>query len=119
VAENENNVVDEKKVKDYIMMNKKYFPENKLYLLEERLKKMTEDELKRLHYLELKEPTTMLIISILVGEFGIDRFMLGDVGMGILKLLTFGLCGILWIYDIVTIQRQTKEKNLRDLQLGI
>lgn len=41
--------------------------------------------------------------------------MLGDVGMGVLKLLTGGLCGILWLIDVCTIQKKTKEKNFDNL----
>ncbi len=42
-----------------------------------------------------KDAGTMLVLSILFGGFGVDRFMLGDMGMGLIKLLTFGGCGIL------------------------
>jgi len=35
--------------------------------------------------------------------------------MGILKLLTAGLCGILWIYDMVTIQDKVKNMNFEEL----
>ena len=51
----------------------------------------------------MKSKTTALILSILVGGFGVDRFYLGYTGMGILKLLTGGCFGILWIIDIVNI----------------
>lgn len=44
-----------------------------------------------------------LIISIFVGEFGIDRFYMGKIGTGFLKLITFGGIGIWWIIDIVLI----------------
>lgn len=50
-----------------------------------------------------KSKTTALILSILVGGLGVDRFYLGYTGMGILKLLTGGVFGILWIVDIVNI----------------
>jgi len=66
-------------------------------------------------YVQLKEPTTYLLISIFIGQLGIDRFLLGDVGMGILKLLTGGLCGILWIYDMVTIQDKVRNLNFEEL----
>ena len=44
-----------------------------------------------------------LVLSITVGEFGIDRFYMGKVGTGILKLITVGGLGIWWIIDIVLI----------------
>ena len=48
-----------------------------------------------------KNKSTALIFSVLLGGFGIDRFYLGYTGIGILKLLTGGCFGILWIVDIV------------------
>lgn len=42
-------------------------------------------------------------LSILVGEFGIDRFYMGKIGTGILKLITLGGLGIWWIIDIVLV----------------
>ena len=51
----------------------------------------------------MKSKTTALILSILVGGLGIDRFYLGYTGMGVLKLLTGGCFGILYIIDIINI----------------
>lgn len=51
----------------------------------------------------MKSKTTALILSILVGGLGIDRFYLGYTNMGILKLLTGGCLGVLWILDIINI----------------
>ncbi|MDQ6692903.1 MAG: TM2 domain-containing protein [Chloroflexota bacterium] len=45
--------------------------------------------------------TTALILSVLTGSLGIDRFYLGYTGLGIAKLLTCGGCGIWSIIDIV------------------
>jgi len=53
---------------------------------------------------------TALLLSILVGQFGVDRFYLGYIGLGILKLLTLGGCWIWWLIDIILIAT----KNLKD-----
>lgn len=48
-----------------------------------------------------------LLLSVLVGSFGVDRFYLGKVGTGILKLVTFGGFGIWWLIDIIMIATRT------------
>ena len=50
-----------------------------------------------------KEWTTTLIISVLLGGLGIDRFYLGYTGLGIAKLLTCGGCGVWAIIDLILI----------------
>lgn len=51
----------------------------------------------------MKSKMTALILSILLGGLGVDRFYLGYTGMGVLKLLTGGCFGVLWIIDIINI----------------
>ena len=50
-----------------------------------------------------KEFLTTLLISFLLGWFGIDRFYLGYTALGILKLITLGLCGIWALIDLLII----------------
>ncbi len=50
-----------------------------------------------------KDWTVLLILSILLGGLGVDRFYAGSIGLGILKLLTAGGCGIWWLIDIIMI----------------
>ena len=44
-----------------------------------------------------------LLISYLVGSFGVDRFYLGKIGTGVAKLLTFGGLGVWAIVDLLLI----------------
>ena len=103
--------MEQQKVDMFIMTNQKYFPAEKLMYIREKLMSAEDDKFALASTIEMKDPTTLLIISILLDSFGIDRFMIGDTGMGILKLLTAGCCGILTIVDWFTIQNKTKELN--------
>ena len=60
---------------------------------------------------------TPSIIFDLGGE--VHRFMIGDTGMGILKLLTCGCCGVLTIIDWFTISKKVKQKNLAAISMII
>ena len=50
-----------------------------------------------------KDWTTLLILSILLGGLGVDRFYAGHIGLGVLKLLTVGGCGIWALIDIIMV----------------
>ena len=107
--------MEQKKVDMYLMTNQKYFPEEKIMYLKEKLLAADESKFSLISTVELKDPTTLLLVSIFLGELGIDRFMLGDTGMGILKLLTAGCCGILAIIDWFQIQKKTRELNFNKI----
>lgn len=53
----------------------------------------------------MKDKTTALLLSIFGGILGFDRFYLGYVGLGILKLLTAGCFGILALVDLFRIAK--------------
>jgi hypothetical protein len=50
-----------------------------------------------------KDWLATLLISFFVGWFGIDRFYLGYTALGVLKLITFGGCGIWYLVDLILI----------------
>lgn len=51
----------------------------------------------------MKSKVVALILSIFLGELGIDRFYLGYIGTGILNLITCGGFGIWWLIDLIMI----------------
>lgn len=104
--------MDKTQINSWLMINGKNFNTKDLPIIQSRLEQVTEDKMLLLNSVELKDPTMMLVISLFFGTLGIDRFLIGDIGMGVLKLLTAGGCGIIAIMDWFTIMKKTKDKNL-------
>ena len=101
----------------YVMTNQKYLPAEKIVFIKQKLMEADESKFQLISAVEFKDPTTILLVSIFLGGLGIDRFMLGETGMGILKLLTAGCCGILTIIDWFSVQKKAKDLNYNNLML--
>ena len=99
------------KVDMYMLSHTNFFPVSKVSLVREKLLQADDSKYTVLVSVELKYPIVMLMVSIFGGILGIDRFMLGDTAMGILKLLTAGGCYIFYIVDWFLVQDRTKQLN--------
>ena len=56
--------------------------------------------------------TLTLVLSIIFGALGVDRFMMGQIGWGILKLITLGGIGVWWLVDWILIATKHPFKNI-------
>lgn len=54
-----------------------------------------------------------LVMSVVFGSLGVDRFIMGKVGTGILKLITFGGIGIWWLIDVILIATKYDYKGVK------
>lgn len=111
--------MDAQKVDMFIMANGKYFESHQVAHIRERLLEMDESKWGLVQTLQFKDPTTSLIVSLLAGSLGIDRFMIGDTGLGVGKLLTCGGLGIWAIIDWFMIMGATREKNMTKVQQAL
>jgi len=101
------------KVNHILMMLSSKIPAGSIPSVRTRLENtdISESEILALQS-QMKDPLLSILLSIFIGSLGIDRFYIGDVGLGIGKLLTGGGCGIWWLIDIFLIVDATKQKNL-------
>lgn len=108
--------MEAQKVDMFMMANAKFFESHHLGHIRERLLQMDDSKWSMIQVLQFKDPTTSLIISIVGGGFGIDRFMIGDTGLGIAKLVTCGGVGLWTFIDWFLIMGATREKNMEKIQ---
>ena len=52
-------------------------------------------------------------MSIIFGWIGVDRFMMGKVGTGLLKLITLGGLGVWWLIDLILIATKYEFKDVK------
>jgi TM2 domain-containing membrane protein YozV len=108
--------METQKVDMFIMANGKFFESYQVSQIRDRLITVDDSKWALIQTLQFKDPTTSLIISILGGSLGIDRFFIGDTGLGVGKLLTCGGLGIWAIVDWFLIMEATREKNMEKIK---
>jgi TM2 domain-containing membrane protein YozV len=103
--------MEESKVDMFMMINSNNLPSSSLPSIRQQLLALPDGRASVLHMTQFKNPTTAIILSVLIGSFGIDRFYLGDTGLGIAKLLTCGGLGIWTLVDWFLIMGLARQRN--------
>jgi len=79
--------MEELKIDQFTLMHNGKFSAKALLEIREQLKKLDDSKFGFIATQDYKEPNTLFWISIFLGSFGVDRFMLGQIGLGLAKLL--------------------------------
>ena len=84
--------------------------------VQNKLVEIDDDKAAIIMSLNLQKPTVILIIAIILGW---DRFFLGDVALGLIKVLTCYGGGIWWLIDIFSAKRRTYDYNYRKFREAV
>lgn len=106
--------------KNYLLMLSGIQPDEMAFL-EDITQGMPEDKQQlfvSIYATRRKTADTIMILTLLgfVGFSGIQRFVLGQIGMGILYFLTGGLCLVGTIVDLINHKAMTFEYNVQQAQ---
>lgn len=111
IPQEPNNIPAKESLDYFLLVHGQKFPSDKLPEVEKCLRSLSENERESLFALKLKDPTLALLLSFFFGTFAIDRFYIGNIIIGILKLITVGGFGIWTIVDWFFISKITRQQN--------
>ena len=106
----------QEQISQFIAVNGDKFDQANIGQIKSMLEQVNENRTNEIMSANFKSPMTMLIIAWLLGGWGVDRFMLGQTGLGVAKLLTLGGCGVWALIDIFTAMGRTRAYNMQLLQ---
>ena len=105
-----------KDIDSVVFYVKSYIPDEKVMSFRNTLTKSEASDLSFISMIPLKNPTTTLLFSIFLGGLGVDRFYIGDTGVGVAKLLLSSFTLGIWpLVDIFLCYKKAKELNYYNL----
>ncbi len=104
--------MEKEKIDMFLGLNAENFEPQDLTLIKEKLERVDDSKFYLVQSVSFQKPSTIFIIALV---FGCERFLLDEIGMGILKLLTCYGCGLWWLIDLFTAQSRAKKYNFKKL----
>lgn len=126
--------MDQNKIQLFMVANQDKLPMEMIPLISNRLEAADDSRMPVLMSMDLKSPVVALVLSLVLGGFGIDRFYIGDNTNGAIKLIvglvvlpiisvvTLGIGSLLYLgyaVDYFLIMGATKKKNAEKLMMFI
>ena len=95
----------------FLVLNQNDLPDDKIPMLRQNMLHCSLNKLGDIQSLTCRRVENMQFISFMLGWSGVDRMLLGEIGIGLLKLCTFGCFGLLMVYDWLAMPRKTRYYN--------
>jgi TM2 domain-containing membrane protein YozV len=105
--------MDNNQINFWFSINVENFNPNDLPAIKATLEQMDNNQMMFLQSASFKKPSNIFLIAFLLGW---ERFFLGDVGLGIVKVITGYGCGIWWLIDVFSAKRRAQKYNLQQFQ---
>ena len=95
----------------FLVLNQNELPDDKIPMIRQNTLRCSLNQLADIQSLTCRRVENMQFISFMLGWSGVDRMLLGEIGIGLLKLCTFGCFGLLMVYDWLAMPRKTRYYN--------
>ena len=102
--------MEQQKVDMFIGLNHENFNPQDLMAIKQKMEQMNDSKFYLIQGTSFQKPDTIFLIAILLGW---ERFWLDDIGLGILKIITFYGCLIWWLVDIFSAKERAQKYNYR------
>lgn len=104
--------MNDDQINNFLTLQNDMFPSEQIPAIREQLRKLSPDLVAGISF---KQPLVVFLFAFFLGIWGIDRFILGQVGLGILKLVTLGGFGFWALVDWFTAHSRARRYNARKL----
>jgi TM2 domain-containing membrane protein YozV len=106
--------MEQQKVDMFVGLNNENFNPQDLMVIKQRLEQMDDSKIFLIQGTTFQKPTTILLLAIFLG---IERFWLEEIGLGILKIISFFfLVGLFWWFiDIFTAKNRARKYNFKKI----
>ena len=105
--------MDNNQVNFWLSVNAVNFNPVDLPAIKAQLEQMNNNQVMLLQSAEFKKPSTIFMIALLLGW---ERFLLDDIGLGIVKVITAYGCGIWWLIDVISAKKRAQKYNFQQFQ---